>query len=196
MMTESFTPAELKARKERSGRLILWFAMISMFMMFAGLTSAVLVSKGRGDWLEDFQMPSAFMLSTFVILTCSFMMHWALVSARKGRMTSVTGALLATLFLGILFCYLQFQGFAQIIDMGYYFTGAASNITTTFLYVIALVHMAHLAGGIIALLIIIYNHFKQKYGPTQTIGIELGATYWHFLDFLWVFLFLFLSFFK
>lgn len=191
-----FTALEEKKRKERSGRLILWFAMISMFMMFAGLTSAFLVSRGRADWLKGFEMPTAFYMSSAVIIICSVMMHWALVSARKGKMTSVTGALLATLFLGICFFYLQFEGFRQVISMGYYFTGASSNITTTFLYVVALVHLAHLAGGMIALLIIIYNHFKKKYGPGQTLGIELGATYWHFLDFLWIFLFLFLTFFK
>jgi cytochrome c oxidase subunit 3 len=80
--------------------------------------------------------------------------------------------------------------------MGYYPTGASSVITTTFLYVIAFVHLLHLAGGLISLLIVIYNHFKQKYNATQTIGIELAAIYWHFLDLLWVCLFLFLYFFK
>ncbi|MNE92827.1 Cytochrome c oxidase subunit 3 [compost metagenome] len=91
---------------------------------------------------------------------------------------------------------LQFVGFGQIVESGYYFTGAASSITTTFLYIVTVVHLLHLAGGLISLLIIIYNHFKQKYNSTQTLGIELGAMYWHFLDLLWVYLFLFLYFFK
>ena len=104
--------------------------------------------------------------------------------------------LLLTLLLGCSFVGLQFLGFNQIIAEGYYFTGQASSITTTFLYIVTLVHLLHLAGGIISLLIIIYNHFKQKYNSTQTIGIELGAMYWHFLDVLWVYLFLFLFFFK
>jgi len=103
---------------------------------------------------------------------------------------------LATLGLGILFVVLQFVGFGQIVKAGYYFTGSESTITTTFLYVIAITHLAHLFGGLISLLIIIYNHFKQKYNSTQTLGIELGAMYWHFLDLLWVYLFLFLFFFK
>ena len=98
--------------------------------------------------------------------------------------------------LGIVFVILQFVGFGQIVSEGYYFTGPASSITTTFLYVVTVMHLLHLAGGIISLLIIIYNHFKQKYNSTQTIGIELGAMYWHFLDVLWVYLFLFLFFFK
>jgi cytochrome c oxidase subunit 3 len=101
-----------------------------------------------------------------------------------------------TLALGILFVVLQFSGFNQIVADGYYFTGAESNITTTFLYVVTVVHLAHLFGGLISLLIIIYNHFKQKYNASQTLGIELGAMYWHFLDFLWIYLFLFLYFFK
>ena len=92
--------------------------------------------------------------------------------------------------------FLQFRGFHQIVEAGYFFTGSASSITTTFFYVVTLAHLVHLAGGIISLLIIIYNHFKQKYNSTQTLGIELGAMYWHFLDILWVYLFLFLYFFK
>jgi cytochrome c oxidase subunit 3 len=107
-----------------------------------------------------------------------------------------TNYLLLTLALGISFVFFQFKGFGQLMDSGHFFTGPESNIASTFLYVIATVHLAHLAGGLISLLIIIYNHFKQKYNSSQTLGIELGAMYWHFLDFLWACLFLFLYFFK
>ncbi|MPT35162.1 MAG: heme-copper oxidase subunit III, partial [Flavobacterium sp.] len=101
-----------------------------------------------------------------------------------------------TLALGITFVVLQFEGFAQVIESGYFFTGSESTITTSFLYVVVIVHLAHLFGGLVALLIIIYNHFKQKYNSGQTLGIELGAMFWHFLDFLWVYLFLFFYFYK
>jgi cytochrome c oxidase subunit 3 len=167
-----------------------------MFMMFAGLTSAFVVSKSRADWLKDFQIPTAFYLSTAVILSCSVTFHLAKKAVQKNNRNATTSFLLATLALGIGFVILQFVGFRQIVDSGYYFTGSASSITSTFLYVVTILHLAHLAGGLISLLIIIYNHFKQKYNSTQTLGIELGAMYWHFLDFLWVYLFLFLYFFK
>jgi cytochrome c oxidase subunit 3 len=117
-------------------------------------------------------------------------------SIQKDDRKATTTFLLATLVLGILFVVLQFMGFGQIVASGYYFTGPESSITTTFLYIVTVMHLLHLAGGIISLLIIIYNHFKQKYNATQTLGIELGAMYWHFLDLLWVLLFLFLYFFK
>ena len=187
---------EEKKRKERSAKLILLFAMASMTMMFAGITSAFVVSKSRADWLKDFQLPTAFYWSTLVIIGCSVTFHLAKLAIKKDQNSKTTMYLLLTLLLGCSFVGLQFLGFNQIIAEGYYFTGQASSITTTFLYIVTLVHLLHLAGGIISLLIIIYNHFKQKYNSTQTIGIELGAMYWHFLDVLWVYLFLFLFFFK
>jgi cytochrome c oxidase subunit 3 len=195
-MEITMTTEEYKSRTARSYKLILLFAMVSMTMMFGGLTSAYVVSQSRADWLKDFELPSAFYFSTIAILGCSVTFHLAKKAIQKGNQSRTTSFLLATLALGISFVVLQFVGFGQIVANGYYFTGSASSITTTFLYIVVLVHLIHLAGGMISLLIIIYNHFKQKYNSTQTLGIELGAMYWHFLDFLWVYLFLFLYFFK
>jgi cytochrome c oxidase subunit 3 len=195
-MEMTITTDEHQSRTARSYKLLLLFAMISMTMMFAGLTSAFVVSKSRADWLKDFQLPSAFYFSTALIIGCSLTFHLAKKAIQKNNQTATTTFLLATLALGIGFVILQFVGFGQIVANGYYFTGAESSITTTFLYIVTVVHLAHLAGGLISLLIIIYNHFKQKYNSTQTLGIELGAMYWHFLDLLWVYLFLFLYFFK
>ncbi|KRB56210.1 cytochrome c oxidase subunit 3 [Flavobacterium sp. Root186] len=188
--------SEEQVQKSKSAKLILLFAMVSMTMMFAGLASAFVVSKSRADWLTNFQIPTAFYFSTAVIIACSVTFYLAKKAIEKGNRSATSAFLLGTFALGVLFVILQFRGFGQIIESGYYMTGQGSSITTTFLYVIALMHLLHLAGGLISLLIIIYNHFKQKYNPTQTLGIELGAMYWHFLDLLWVLLFLFLYFFK
>lgn len=195
-MREVMSAEEHKARSDRSYKLMLWFAMVSMAMMFAGLTSAFVVSRNRADWLQNFEMPWPFYASTLVILLCSLTFHLAKKAILRDDRATTGWLLWVTLALGLSFVFFQFYGFDLIVSQGYYFTGSASNITTTFLYVVAIVHLAHLAGGIISLLVIIYNHFKQKYSAHQSIGIELGAMYWHFLDFLWVYLFLFLYFFK
>ncbi|NDP26103.1 MAG: heme-copper oxidase subunit III [Flavobacterium sp.] len=195
-MTTTMTSEEHKSRSDRSYKLLLLFAMISMIMMFAGLTSAFVVSKSRADWLKDFQLPTAFYFSTAVIIGCSVTFHLAKKAIQKNHQKATTSFLWATLALGILFVILQFKGFGQIVANGYYFTGAESSITTTFLYIVTVVHLAHLAGGLIALLIIIYNQLKHKYNSSKMLGIELGVMYWHFLDLLWVYLFLFLFFFK
>ena len=190
------TTQEEKTRTERSYKLLLLFGMGSMFMMFAGLTSAFVVSRSRIDWMKNFQLPTAFYISTIIIIGCSITFHLAKKAIKKDNQKATTYFLLGTLALGISFVISQFIGFRQVVDSGYFFTGNASTITTTFLYMVTIVHLAHLFGGLISLLIIIYNHFKQKYNSSQTLGIELGAMYWHFLDFLWVYLFLFLYFFK
>ncbi len=183
-------------KKAKSYKMLLWFGMISVVMMFAGFTSAYVISKSRPDWLTDFKMPSAFIVSTLIMLISSGTYYLAIKAIRNNQPSKTTLLLWITLFLGIGFIYLQFHGFAQVIESGYYFTGSQSNVTTSFLYIVVLVHLAHLFGGIISLLIVIYNHYKQKYNAAQHIGIELSGLFWHFLDFLWLYLFLFFSFYK
>jgi len=190
------TIEEHKARTSRSYKLLLIFAMISMTMMFAGLTSALVVSKSRPDWLTNFQLPSAFTYSLITILLCSVTFHLAKRAIKKDDRKGTTTFLLTTLVLGFTFVFFQLQGFGQLFENHLYPVGGSGSITISFLYVLVYLHLAHLSGGIISLLIIIYNHFKQKYNSSQFLGIELGAMYWHFLDFLWVYLFLFLYFFK
>ena len=188
------TQGTFQEKQDRSKKMMLLFAMISMFMMFGGLTSAYIVSQERPDWLKDFQMPTAFLLSTLAILVSSVTMHLAKNAIQKGLHQTTTIYLLATLGLGLAFVLLQFAGFNEIIKSGYYFTGEGSTVTTSFLYIVTVTHLVHVAAGILVLLVVIYNHFKQKYKQGQTLGLELGAMFWHFLDFLWVFLFLFLYF--
>ena len=192
----TMTAEEHRKRTNRSYKLLLLFAMISMTMMFAGLTSAYVVSKSRTDWLKDFEMPMAFNLSLFVIILCSMTFYLAQKSIKNDRRDATTLYLLLTLALGSAFVFLQFEGFNQLYEKGLVPVGGSGAITISFLYVVVFAHLLHLAGGIISLLIIIYNHFKQKYNASQFLGIELGAMYWHFLDLLWIYLFLFIYFIK
>ena len=192
----TMTAQEHKKRSNRSYKLLLLFAMISMTMMFAGLTSAFVVSKSRTDWLKNFEMPLPFFYSLVIIILCSVTFHLAKLRIQKDDKKSTGILLLVTLALGIAFVVLQLLGFHYLFEKGLVPVGGSGAITISFLYVVVFAHLLHLAGGIISLLIIIYNHFKQKYNSSQFLGIELGVMYWHFLDLLWIYLFLFLFFFK
>lgn len=185
-----------KHKYDRAKKMMLWFGIISMIMTFGGLTSAYVVSKTRPDWLTEFELPSAFFWSTLVIVLSSVTFILAKQSILSGNRRNASAMLIGTLILAILFVVFQFYGFSEIISKGYYFTGSESSITTSFIYVLVLVHMAHLLAGIITLLVVIYNHFKQRYEKGQMLGIELGATFWHFVDLMWIYLFVFLYFFK
>lgn len=181
---------------DRAKKMMLWFGIVSMVMMFAGLTSAYVVSKQRPDWLTEFPLPAAFIWSTVVIVASSVCIFLAKKKVTEGDNKTAGLFLWATLVLGLAFAAFQIYSFSEIISLGYYFTGSESTITSSFIYIIVLAHLTHLAGGIIVLFVLIYNHFKQRYRPGQMLGLEMGATYWHFVDALWVYLFLFLYFFR
>ena len=187
------TEGTIQEKNDRAKRMMLWFGIISLIMSFAGLTSAVLVSRKREDWMQDFEMPSAFLISCVLIILSSLTFIAAKKALKNGNRSLTTIMLLLTFGLGIAFIYSQLYGFGQIVSLGYNFTGPTSNVTMSFIYVIAAVHILHVVAGLISLLVVIYNHFKQKYNATEMLGMNLSATFWHFIDILWLFLFLFLS---
>lgn len=188
------TQGTLQEKNNRAKKMMLWFGIISLIMSFAGWTSAFVVSSSRPDWLKDFQLPNAFIISTLVIMLSSVSFILAKRALKNTNNSATTLWLLVTLVLGIVFIFYQFQGFQQIIDLGYNFTGPTSNVTMSYIYLIAVVHILHVVVGLICLLVVIYNHFKQQYTVTNMLGVELAVTFWHFIDILWVYLFLFLYF--
>lgn len=189
------TQGTLEEKNNRAKKMMLWFGIISLTMSFAGLTSAVLVSSKRADWLTNITIPSAFSTSTLLIVLSSITILLSKVFFKKSKLKQSLIMLITTLILGVGFLVSQFNGFGQIIDQGYYLTGPSSNVTMSYLYVIAFWHILHVIVGLIVLLVVIYNHFKQKYNTNNMIGLELSATYWHFVDILWLLLFLFFNFF-
>lgn len=192
----SLTEVSDEIKVNRAKKNMLWFGIISLTMSFAGLTSAYVVSKERPDWISNFEIPPAFYISLALILVSSFTIHLALKAIKKEKHSTGMILLVSTLILGILFIVFQFVGFSEIIDSGYNFTGPTSNITTSFIYLVVLLHVAHVFAGLISLLIVIYNHYKLKYQNGKTLGVELAATFWHFIDVVWIYLFLFLYFVK
>ncbi|MCR9182393.1 MAG: cytochrome c oxidase subunit 3 [Flavobacteriaceae bacterium] len=190
----AYTDDTPEIKKQRAKKMMLWFAMISMTMSFAGLTSAYIVSKSRPDWISGFEIPLAFYISLALVLLSSLTIFLARKSIQRENHKQGMALLISTFILGILFIYFQFQGFSEFIKAGYFFTGSESTITTSFIYLVVILHLGHIIGALIALLVVIYNHFKQKYHKGQTLGIELAETFWHFVDFLWIYLFLFFYF--
>jgi cytochrome c oxidase subunit 3 len=184
----------ISTKTNRAKKMMLWFGMISMSMTFAGLTSAYVVSSSRADWIQQIELPFAFTLSTIFIILSSGTFYAALKMLRSKNISATQGLLLLTLLLALAFIYFQFQGFNGIIEKGYYFTGVESTITTSYLYVLVLLHLAHLIAGIIIVLNVFFKTLKGKYVEGNTLGFELALTFWHFLDILWVYLFLFVSF--
>ena len=190
------TQGPTQEKQKRAKKMMLWFGIISLVMSFAGLTSAFIVSSSREDWLANFTLPSAFTYSTLIIILSSVMLFLAKQTLKKNQAAVTTSLLIGAFVLGIAFIYSQIQGFNQIIASGYNFTGPTSNITMSYIYVIAVVHILHVLAGIICLFVVIINLLNKKYSNENRLGFDLASNFWHFVDVLWVYLFFFLYFFN
>src|ERR1035437_7411965 len=184
---------ETQVIKSKAAKPMLWLAIVSMCMIFGGLTSAYMVRRGDPGWLI-FELPKLFYVSTAIIITSSFTMIWTMQSARKNNYFGVKAGIVLTLFLGIAFIVCQFKAWDSLVAKGVFLTGSSSNPSGSFLYVISGAHLVHLLGGIIMLLFVCINAFSHIYHSKNLLGLQLGSIYWHFLDLLWIYLFLFLYF--
>lgn len=190
------TQGTAKEKNRRAKKMMLWFGIVSLIMGFAGWTSAYIVSSKREDWVSDLDLPSAFYISTAIIVLSSITYLLAKKAVAKDNQKMGALFLVATFVLGIAFISLQFVGFSQMLENGYYFTGPTSNIKMSYVFLLAAVHIAHVVAGLISLSVVMVQQLRNKYTPENMLGLELGATFWHFLDFIWVYLILFMYFVK
>ena len=184
---------DLIAARKKSAKALLWIGIVSIVMLFAGLTSAYIVRADNGNWLK-FDLPDIFFLSTAIIITSSITFFLSHLSAKKNNYSGVKLWVFVTFVLGIVFCFTQFQGWSALYEKGIVFAGKYSNASGSFLYVLTGVHMAHLFAGLISLFVVLINSLRKRYDSENLLGLELSGIYWHFLDLLWVYLFLFLYF--
>ena len=187
--------AEIKQAQRKAAKPLLYIGIVSIVMLFAGLTSAYVVRADNGQWLV-FELPSIAIISTGIIVTSSLTLLLAQLAIKKNNFSLTSLALALTLALGIAFFFTQIEAWRELTAKGIYFVGAKSSASGSFLYLIALLHLAHMSGGIIALVVSLTKSLLKKYSSSDYLGIELTAIYWHFLDLLWVYLFLFLYFYR
>ncbi len=200
-MNTAIQPAKEK-RKIHPQKFMMWVAMGSMAMAFAGLTSGYLVRKAQDNW-RYFELPLVFWGSTIAILLSSITMHMSVKAFKNREMPKFRMLISVTLILGILFGVMQYAGFYQLYHQLQHIriNGKVLDEMTTvrldgnpsesFLFIIAGLHLAHLFGGIIALLIVFFRAFRTRVKTYNSTGLEIAASYWHFVDILWLYLFIF-----
>jgi len=188
---------QLKEQRKGAAKPLLWIAIASMSMAFAGLTSGYVVSRSslleRQNWFE-FALPTYFYYSTAVIILSSVVMFWVVGQARKGNLSGMKSGLWISLILGLSFAVFQLLGWRELHNSGVFFTGEGSNPAGSWVYAITFFHLVHMAAGVLTLLITAFKAHLGKYTAGNILGIELAAIFWHFLDFVWIYLFAFLLF--
>ena len=175
-------------KKIHPHKFTLWVAIASILMMFAGLTSAYIVKRNQVNWFS-FEIPRAFWYSTAVIILSSVTIWLAERKFKNREMAAYKSLLTATFILGLLFILLQVIGFVTLAKSG---LTLQRNVSISFLYVNVGLHAVHVIGGVVALLVIFAKAFNKSVRNYDPVPVEVMSTYWHFVDFLWIYLLIFL----
>jgi cytochrome c oxidase subunit 3 len=185
-------PGEIKYYRNRihPHQFALYAAMASILMMFAALTSAYIVRQAVGNW-HEYTLPDIFYGSTMVLLLSSLTLHTSYVSYKKGQTVLYRGLLVLTVVLGLVFVVMQYFGWQQLYGIGVPLDG---NPSGSFFYVISGVHAAHVLGGVAALFVALAHALTLKFEVSEQRRrrFNLVVQYWHFVDILWVYLFVFI----
>lgn len=184
--------AEATARdRERARLFMMWLAMFAIFIMFAGLCSYFIVRQAQKEWFL-FDIPLQFTQSTIILVGSSVTMLLGHMFTKRANRGLATLFIFSTLILGIIFTYLQWEGWKELVKNDIYLADPRTkNNSGSLFYVITALHLAHLIGGLFALLVTGIKSAAGKYNPKSHTGVKLCGMYWHFLDGLWLYLFLF-----
>lgn len=170
-------------------KFTLWVAIGSIIMMFAGLTSAFIVKSNQANW-QGVNITKFFWISTALILVSSLTMQMALRAFKQREMQQYRSLMAVTLILGIGFVIFQWLGFTDLWEQQH-ITFSGSSGAGQFLYVLFGLHGIHVIGGIITLLIMFIKAFVGNTKLYSSVPVEVAATYWHFVDLLWIYLLVF-----
>ena len=186
--TVIFANRNFKLKSVNAKKFALWLFIVSICMLFAGLTSAYIVKKSDGRWLQ-FDMPDMFLYSTLVLVLSSIAMHWTYLKAKDNSLKAVKIGITATATIAVVFFYMQYLSWVELVAQDVFLVG---NPSGSFVYIFSGLHLAHLIGGLVFLLVVFLDTMNYKVHSKSMLAIEMCTTYWHFLGGLWIYLYLFL----
>ena len=179
-------------------KLAMYISMLSMTMFFVALTSALLFKKGQ-DWFS-FAPPALFYYSPILVVLNSFLLHRATNLYKSAQFKPFRNHLLLALLSAVGFFLVQWFTWKGILDMRL----DRRVVSAAFFYVIMLMHALHLLGGVSALLVVWFKAWRSRkdelfelrniINPRRVLSIEVLTLFWHFVDGLWIYLFLFILF--
>ena len=176
----------LKARK-----FLMWLFVISSFMMFAALTSGFIVyTEGNAERGIKVLLPKAFIYSSIIILLSSLTMHLAYLAGRKLDFSKQKLYTVLTILLGIAFFFSQYNAWSVLTEAGAFFVNY--NASQSFIYVFTGVHLLHIFAGIIMLIYSLVGKIRNIPQVRNLFRLEVTSIFWHFIDILWIYLYVFL----
>lgn len=179
-------------------RIAMWFTLLVVMMTFGGLIGAYIVVSTNGvmEW-KPFDLPIQVWVSTFLILASSLTYKIAQSAINSNKQQRAKNWLLATTVFGGMFIASQILAWFELVRRGVYMQ---SNPYAGFFYILTAVHAVHVIAGIAALGYVLLRtwektNFAEEIVKRQQIANAVGW-FWHFMDGLWIVLFLLLGFWK
>jgi cytochrome c oxidase subunit III len=178
-------------------RIAIWVGLGSISMLFFALTSAYIWRQNESyksatpDWVA-LQIPTALWATTVVILFSSISFEIARRALQRNQFEKFKSWISLTTVLGLIFLAGQIIAWRQLVGQGIY---VQSNPHSSFFYVLTGLHALHLVGGLFVLAYLMWSALRMRIGMKKRITVEMTSVYWHFMDGLWVYLFVLLFFF-
>ena len=237
------SPSERAEINKKVYKPLMWIAIASIVMLFAGFSSGYIVSQADALWLKVF-LPDEFRISSVIIILSSITFYIGQRSMAKNKIALAKSMIGLTLVLGILFIVFQMKGYKKLNEKGNFFSNGKvalviekgvygtdyillkngieltqkdgqfydpmdsgflkpienldfekANRSAMYIFALSGIHIAHLIGGLLSLLYVFIKTLRNRYSPDDYLGMQVSSIYWHFLDFLWLYLFAFLTFF-
>jgi len=179
------TPVDMKPKK-----FIVWLFVVSSLIMFGGWTSYYIVfsaSKGKGHGLV---LPDLFIYSTVVLLASSACLFFAARASKSGETGVQRNLLWVTLVLGVIFGYLQLSAWSTLVGTGAFFSN--NNAAISMIYVVSGFHLLHIFAGVCFILNAIVGTYQNISPERRKFRMEIASIFWHFIDILWIYLYVFL----
>lgn len=176
--------SEWARRSARADRTGMWVALAPIVMLFAALTSALVVRKGlSGEW-QSMAMPRVLWINTALLLGSSLTLARSKKMFSLDRKRSFSVWWHGTAILGTAFIVGQCLAWRELSSRGIYL---ASNPNSSFFYLLTATHGLHLLGGICALF---YVAIQARRNHLSQTAVDVTTIYWHFMDGLWIYLLL------
>lgn len=171
-------------------KFVVWLFVVSSTIMFGGWTSYYIVfsaSKGKGHGLV---LPEVFIYSTIVLIASSISLYIASRALKAQNFTLQKACLWITMALGIAFGYLQFDAWSSLFH-----TGAAlvnNNAAISMIYIVSGFHLIHIFAGLCFIAASLWGAYRQTTLANRKFQMEITSIFWHFIDILWIYLYVFL----
>ena len=174
----------------KAKKFIIWLFVVSSTIMFAGWTSYYIVfaaSKSKGHGLV---LPDMFLYSTAVLLISSICLFLSARAFRNGQVSTQKTFLWATLLLGVVFGYLQVEAWVSLYQSGAFLVN--NNAAISLIYIVSGIHLLHIFAGLLLILSTLLGTYGKISSDRLQFRMEVSSIFWHFIDILWIYLYVFL----